>query len=81
MALFLKNHSTTKSMILARQVVIRRIPSLHSTTTSPLEWTNNMSKDNMISFNDFLDIGFYDKASPSEPPSPTKTSTPKWQFF
>jgi hypothetical protein len=70
MALFLKNHSTAKIMILgwwssdAFLVYIR--PQV-------LEWTNNMSKD-MIDFNSFLDAGFFDVAVPSDPRTRAKTS-------
>jgi hypothetical protein len=39
-----------------------------------LEWTNNMSKD-MIDFNSFLDVGFFDVAGASDPRTRTKLST------
>ena len=63
MALFLKNHSTAKIMILGRWSSDAFLAYIRPQV---LEWTNNMSKD-MISFKDFLDIGFYDKSSPSDP--------------
>jgi hypothetical protein len=63
MALFMKDHSTAKIMILgpwssdAFLVYIR--PQV-------LEWANNMSRD-MVSFNSFLDVGLFDGAAPADP--------------
>jgi len=77
MALFLKNHSTAKYMILGRWSSDAFLAYIRPQV---FEWTINMTKD-MIHFKDFLDIGFYDKASPSDPRLRKKTLTQKWQFF
>ena len=56
MSLFMNNHSPSKIMILGRwssdAFLIYIRPQV-------LEWTNNMSSD-MINFESFLDVGFYD---------------------
>jgi hypothetical protein len=63
MALFMKDHSTAKIMILGRWssdaflVYIRR---------PVLEWANNMSRD-MVSFDSFLDVGLFDRAALTDP--------------
>jgi hypothetical protein len=59
MALFLKDHSTAKIMILGRWSSNAFLVYIRPQV---LEWTNNMSR-NMISFNSFLDVGLYDIAS------------------
>jgi hypothetical protein len=61
MALFLKDHSTAKIMILGRWS-----SNAFLVYIQVLEWTNNMSRD-MVSFNSFLDVGLYDIASASDP--------------
>jgi len=63
MSLFLNNHSTAKIMILGRW---KSDAFLVYIRPQVLEWTSNMSSD-MISFENFHDIGFYDLASPSNP--------------
>jgi hypothetical protein len=70
MALFLKNHSTAKIMILGRWSSDAFLVYIRPQV---LEWTNNMSKD-MINFDSFLDVGFFDVAAPSDPRTRTKTS-------
>jgi hypothetical protein len=59
MALFLKDHSTAKIMILGRWSSDAFLVYIRPQV---LEWTNNMSRD-MISFDSFLDVGLYDIAS------------------
>jgi hypothetical protein len=59
MALFLKDHSTAKIMILGRWSSDAFLAYIRPQV---LEWTNNMSRD-MISFDSFLDVGLYDIAS------------------
>jgi hypothetical protein len=63
MALFLKDHSTAKIMILGRWSSNAFLVYIRPKV---LEWTNNMSKD-MVSFNSFLDVGLYDVASNDDP--------------
>ena len=63
MALFLMNHSTAKIMILGRWSSDAFLVYIQPKV---LEWTNCMSQD-MISFSSFLDVGFYDVASKSDP--------------
>jgi hypothetical protein len=70
MSLFLKNHSTAKIMILGRWSSDAFLVYIRPQV---LEWTNNMSKD-MIDFNSFLDVGFFDVAAPSDPRTRAKTS-------
>jgi len=60
MALFLNNHSTAKIMILGRWSSDAFLVYIRPQV---LEWTNNMSSD-MINFDDFLDMTFYDRTSP-----------------
>jgi hypothetical protein len=59
MALFLKDHSTAKIMILGRWSSDAFLAYIRPQV---LEWTNNMSRD-MVSFDSFLDVGLYDIAS------------------
>jgi hypothetical protein len=63
MALFLKNHSTAKIMILGRWSSDAFLVYIRPQV---LEWANNMSRD-MISFDSFLDVGLYDVASVDDP--------------
>ena len=63
MALFLMNHSTAKIMILGRWSSDAFLVYIRPQV---LEWTNCMSQD-MISFTSFLDVGFYDVASKTDP--------------
>ena len=57
MALFLQHHSSTHIMILGRW---KSDAFLAYIRPQVLEWTNNMSPD-MISFNDFIDLGITDR--------------------
>jgi hypothetical protein len=59
MALFLRDNSTAKIMILGRWSSDAFLVYIQPQV---LEWTNNMSRD-MISFESFLDVGLYDIAS------------------
>ena len=59
MALFLRNHSTERIMILGRWSSDAFLVYIRPQV---LEWTNNMSRD-MISFDSFLNVGLYDIAS------------------
>ena len=63
MALFLKDHSVHKIMILGRWSSDAFLVYIRPQV---LEWTNNMSRD-MISFNSFLDIGLWDITSLTDP--------------
>jgi hypothetical protein len=63
MALFLKNHSTAKIMILGRW---SSNAFLMYICPQVLEWANNMSRD-MISFDSFLNVGLYDIATGDDP--------------
>ncbi len=63
MALFLKDHSTAKIMILGRWSSDAFLVYIRPQV---LEWTNNMSRD-MVSFDSFLDVGLYDIACASDP--------------
>lgn len=63
MALFLKDHSVHKIMILGRWSSDAFLVYIRPQV---LEWTNNMSRD-MISFDSFLDIGLWDIASRTDP--------------
>jgi hypothetical protein len=63
MALFLKDHSTAKIMILGRWSSDAFLVYIRPQV---LEWTNNMSRD-MISFDSFLDVGLHDIASSHDP--------------
>jgi hypothetical protein len=63
MALFLKDHSTAKIMILGRWSSDAFLVYIRPQV---LEWTNNMSRD-MVSFDSFLDVGLYDIACASAP--------------
>jgi hypothetical protein len=63
MALFLKNHSTAKIMILGRWSSDTFLVYIRPQV---LEWSNNMSKD-MVSFASFLDVGLYNEASAHDP--------------
>ena len=63
MALFLKNHSTAKIMILGRWSSDAFLVYIRPQV---LEWTNNMSTD-MVSFDSFLDVGLYDITSSHDP--------------
>ena len=63
MALFLNNHSSAKIMILGRWSSDAFLVYIRPQV---LEWTNNMSID-MIHFDSFLDVAFYDIAAPSDP--------------
>jgi hypothetical protein len=69
MALFLKDHSTAKIMILGRWSSDAFLVYIRPQV---LEWTNNMSRD-MISFDSFLDVGLYDIASTHDPRTRRKT--------
>jgi hypothetical protein len=69
MALFLKDHSTAKIMILGRWSSDAFLVYIRPQV---LEWTNNMSRD-MISFDSFLDVGLYDIASTSDPRTRRRT--------
>jgi len=60
MSLFLNNHSPAKIMILGRWSSDAFLVYIRPQV---LEWTNNMSSD-MINFDDFLDMTFYDRTSP-----------------
>jgi hypothetical protein len=71
MALFLKNHLTAKIMILGRWSSDAFLVYIRPQV---LEWTNNMSKD-MIHFDYFLDVGFFDVAGQLDPRTRTKLST------
>jgi hypothetical protein len=71
MSLFLKNHLTAKIMILGRWSSDAFLVYIRPQV---LEWTNNMSKD-MIDFDFFLDVGFFDVAGQSDPRTRTKLST------
>jgi hypothetical protein len=70
MALFLKDHSTAKIMILGRWSSDAFLVYIRPQV---LEWTNNMSRD-MISFESFLDVGLYDIASAHDPRTRRKTT-------
>ena len=59
MALFLRDHSVHKIMILGRWSSDAFLVYIRPQV---LEWTNNMSRD-MVSFDSFLDIGLWDIAS------------------
>jgi hypothetical protein len=59
MALFLRDHSTTKIMILGRWSSDTFLVYIRPQV---LEWTNNMSRD-MMSFESFHDVGLYDITS------------------
>jgi hypothetical protein len=63
MALFLKDHSTAKIMILGRWSSDAFLVYIRPQV---LEWTNNMSRD-MVSFDSFLDVRLYDIACASDP--------------
>jgi hypothetical protein len=63
MALFLKDHSTAKIMILGRWSSDAFLVYIRPQV---LEWTNNMSRD-MVSFDSFLDVGLHDIASSHDP--------------
>jgi hypothetical protein len=70
MALFLKDHSTAKIMILGRWSSDAFLVYIRPQV---LEWTNNMSCD-MISFDSFLDVGLYDIASTHDSRARRKTT-------
>jgi hypothetical protein len=61
MAVFMKDHSTAKIMILSRWSSDAFLFYIR-----PLEWANNMSRD-MVSFDSFLDVGLFDRAAPTDP--------------
>ena len=63
MSLFLNNHSTAKIVTLGRW---SSDAFLVYVRPQVLEWTNCMSTD-MISFSSFLDVGFHNVASKSDP--------------
>ena len=63
MALFLKNHSVAKIMILGRWSSDAFLVYIRPQV---LEWANNMSTD-MTNFDSFLDVGMHDIASKSDP--------------
>ena len=63
MSLFLNNHPTAKIMILGRWESDAFLVYIR---LQIFEWTSNMSSD-VISFENFHDIGLYDLASPSNP--------------
>jgi hypothetical protein len=69
MALFLKDHSTAKIMILGRWSSDAFLMYIRPQV---LEWTNNMSQD-MVSFESFLDVGLYDAASAHNPRTRRRT--------
>jgi hypothetical protein len=69
MALFLKDHSTAKIMILKRWLLDAFLVYIWPQV---LEWTNNMSKD-IVSFASFLDVGLYDVASAHNPCTRNRT--------
>ena len=63
MALFMKDHSTAKIMILGRWSSDAFLVYIRPQV---LEWANNMSRD-MVSFDSFLDVGLFDRAAPADP--------------
>ena len=63
MALFMKNHSVSKIMILGRWSSDAFLVYIRPQV---LEWCNNMS-ESMISFESFLDVGMYDIDTPTDP--------------
>jgi hypothetical protein len=63
MALFLKDHSTAKIMILGRWSSDAFLVCIRPQV---LKWTNNMSRD-MVSFDSFIDVGLYDITCASDP--------------
>jgi hypothetical protein len=69
MALFLKDHSTAKVMILGRWSSDAFLVYIRPQV---LEWTNNMPRD-MASFESFLDVGLYGVASASDPHTRRRT--------
>ena len=70
MALFLKDHSVHKIMILGRWSSDAFLVCIRPQV---LEWTNNMSRD-MVSFDSFLDIGLWDIASTANPKQRRRTN-------
>jgi hypothetical protein len=69
MALFLRDHSTAKIMILGRWSSDAFLVYIRPQV---LEWTNNMSRDT-ISFESLLDVGLYDIASAHDSHTRRKT--------
>ena len=63
MALFMKDHSTAKIMILGRWSSDAFLVYIRPQV---LEWANNMSRD-MVSFDSFFDVGLFDRAAPTDP--------------
>jgi hypothetical protein len=63
MALFMKDHSTAKIMILGRWSSDAFLVYIRPQV---LERASNMSHD-MVSFDSFLDVGLFDKAAPTDP--------------
>ena len=63
MALFMKNHSVSKIMILGRWSSDAFLVYIRPQV---LEWCNNMS-ESMVSFESFLDVGMCDIDTPTDP--------------
>jgi hypothetical protein len=63
MALFMKDHSTAKIMILGRWSSDAFLVYIRPQV---LEWANNMARD-MVSFDSFFDVGLFDRAAPTDP--------------
>jgi hypothetical protein len=71
MALFMKDHSTAKIMILGRWSSDAFLVYIRPQV---LEWANNMSHD-MVSFDSFLDVEIFDRADANDPQTRRRVHT------